>query len=645
MENQYSAFSDTDYITIKETSEILGISYGSVYNWIRHGFLNPHKKKNLFKKKEVISLKNNIENGTIKRLNRYANKSKSKKSFIPLELLKSGKDAGLIKIITSYIHKNNLNINSSLFYLCVNLLIKKNIINNSSFKNLARSNFKIQGRQYLTEELLAWYNESKDHQKKYTDLLKFELPDSSDITGIIYQSLKREGSKNKEGSYYTPDSVIKMISEQYSFKNCNFFDPCCGTGRFLLYFADKISNPDNLAGFDIDLTAVRIARINLIIKYSTANFKPNIFCQNALIDNSLNDLLKNKKIDIIATNPPWGLRFRKNEIKELKSLFPEIKSGESFSYFLKACIDIVPKKSSIVFILPESVLNIKTHRDIRGYILDNTGIIKINHINNKFKNVFTGVIILELSKKENSKTKVIYGNKTYQINSERFKENRDFIFDTSINNKDYKILKKVFSLPHRTLKYNADWALGIVTGNNEKYLEVKKPGNEPVFRGRDITPYLLSEPAYFIKFNPDIFQQTAPLHKYRVKEKLIYKFISKKLVFAYDNKKSLTLNSANILIPEIKSFSIKIIMALFNSTLYNFIFQKKFNTIKVLKSHLEALPVPELDKNQKQDILSHVNSVLKRNNIPENILKIDNMIFNIFKINLHEQAYIKESIK
>jgi hypothetical protein len=57
---------------------------------------------------------------------------------------------------------------------------------------------------------------------------------------------------------------------------------------------------------------------------------------------------------------------------------------------------------------------------------------------------------------------------------------------------------------------------------------------------------------------------------------LIYRFISKYLVFAYDDKQKLTLNSANIVIPKTDDYPIKVIAALFNSSLYQFIFQKKF---------------------------------------------------------------------
>ena len=63
--------------------------------------------------------------------------------------------------------------------------------------------------------------------------------------------------------------------------------------------------------------------------------------------------------------------------------------------------------------------------------------------------------------------------------------------------------------------------------------------------------YLFRAPAAFIRFDPDRFQQAAPERKYRAPEKLVYRFISKKLIVAYDDRGRLTLNSANILIPRV----------------------------------------------------------------------------------------------
>jgi hypothetical protein len=88
----------------------------------------------------------------------------------------------------------------------------------------------------------------------------------------------------------------------------------------------------------------------------------------------------------------------------------------------------------------------------------------------------------------------------------------DYIVTATSSNIDEEILKKIFSSEHSTLLGSADFALGIVTGNNkENILERSTDKSEPIFRGKDIDPYKYLEPTCFIEFKQEIYQQVAPL--------------------------------------------------------------------------------------------------------------------------------------
>ena len=83
-----------------------------------------------------------------------------------------------------------------------------------------------------------------------------------------------------------------------------------------------------------------------------------------------------------------------------------------------------------------------------------------------------------------------------------------------------------------TLKNNAHFALGIVTGNNKEKLHPKQEKNTiPIFRGSDILKDGLKAPSQFINAGLKDCQQVAPLSLYQAREKIVYKFISSKLVF------------------------------------------------------------------------------------------------------------------
>ena len=140
------------------------------------------------------------------------------------------------------------------------------------------------------------------------------------------------------------------------------------------------------------------------------------------------------------------------------------------------------------------------------------------------------------------------------------------------------------------------------------------------------------------------FQQVAPTHKYRAKEKLVYKFISKKLSFVYDDQQRLTLNSANIVIPNFKHISTKTVSALLNSSLFQFIFAKKFNSVKILKSHLEALPFPEMESNTNDKLDTLVDNYIESQNTIY-LAEIDSEVFKIFDIDEKQKKYIYEQLK
>ena len=185
----------------------------------------------------------------------------------------------------------------------------------------------------------------------------------------------------------------------------------------------------------------------------------------------------------------------------------------------------------------------------------------------------------------------------------------------------------------------ADWALGIVTGNNKAYIASNKQKDfEEIYKGKDVKKLALSNPSNYIKFTPEKFQQVAPIEKYRAKEKLIYRFISKYLVFAYDDKQKLTLNSANVLIPKIPNYPIKVIAALLNSSLYQFIFQKRFSSIKVLRSHIEQMPLPPWSDKIFNDIIKLVDETIKDKN---NFEILDDYILKQYDLTQEEINYIK----
>jgi tRNA1(Val) A37 N6-methylase TrmN6 len=519
--------------------------------------------------------------------------------------------------------------------------------------------FEFQEKDYRREgvqrHLSSWFsNVSTDLGNYYNDkvqyLLKYDLPNEHDILGIIYQSIIHEGKKSHLGSYYTPKEVAENLIIGDIEEDSHVLDPCCGTGQFLLNFSKYISIPENIYGFDIDRNAVEIARTNLLLQYHKIDFKPNVFHLNTLVMNDSSDLFNekvkfNSYFDIISTNPPWGAKYERNMLKKIGSKFRQINSRESFSFFICQSYKMLKENGEMSFVLPESISNVRTHADIREFILKNTTISNIEILGKKFKNVLSPVITMRMIKVKTRDNEITIKRekKQYSIKQNSFLENRNYLFDIYVDEKTRDIIKKIDSCNSVTLKNNAVWALGIVTGDNKKFLENEKnEKNESIYRGSDVNRLRLSEPSKYIKYSPDAFQQVAKAEKYRAEEKLIYRFISGDLVFAYDNKGSLTLNSANILIPEIKDYHIYLILGFLNSELYNYYFKKKFNTIKILRGDIEQLPFPILNNMDREDLLSCVEKNLQEQ---ESLETLNNVVYDIFKITNEERVHIKTCLR
>ncbi len=646
--------SDTEQkiLSIEEAAVLLGISTATVRNWIKSGRL-PAKGRTpqwFFSKKDIEAVKLKLLNREIDKLSGRANKLQSNKTFIPKEYLKDELDQNKLYTIIEFIRKHGVNTETALFLITLNFLRNQDILKSSNTQTfLQKRNLKYSNKQ-IEKEMNNWFSEIEKRELKnsFSFLMECSLPMQKDILGLIYQSLLFEGEKSFRGSYYTPAYVVNDMVKSYVKPDSKVLDPCCGTGQFLLSFSDVVKNPKNIYGIDCDKTAVKIARINLLVKFKNENLTPNIFYKNTLFDvghyNLFNRDDKNsiKDFHIIATNPPWGMPFSKGEKVFLKRLYPEISSFESFSYFLKNSLDLLCDNGTASFILPESMLNVKVHKDIREIILKKSYVMKIIHLKRIFENVFTPVVRLDLKKtnKTTKQTAIWNHSKRHKIDQNLWLDNTDFVFNIHANSLDFKIIDKIYNTRHINLQNKAEWALGIVTGDNKKFLRDKKtPEFEPIYRGKDVHKFILSSPSCYIQFQSNKFQQTAPVNKYRAKEKLIYRFISKQLIFAYDNKQRLTLNSANTVIPQIKGYPMKVILALFNSSLYQFIFQKKFSSIKILRSHIEELPLPLWKVEVFSKITEMTNTAIKQKN---NFDEIDNDIMNQFNLLQKEKNYIKE---
>ena len=455
-----------------------------------------------------------------------------------------------------------------------------------------------------------------------------------DWIGFIYQSLTTEGSRILKGLYYTkPVIVNEMLSDIRVLSGERFLDPCCGSGIFLLKV--EHAEMEQLYGFDNDPLAVMIAKANLMVKFNESAVYPQIYQMDFLLHapTALGDL----KFDYIVTNPPWGTEKGRQHSSDV------IQSKEKASLFFTAAYKFLNKNGIQHFLLPSSTMKIKVHADLRRFVTQETRIESLKCYCERFKGVFTDFISLKVSNKPTfeKQSYLVYGANNEVSRKEFVPREDDFWAIPMLTDRDEAILSKAERMRHDDLSHSQS-ALGIITGNNAKVLSERlRKGLEPIYTGKDISKYSLKKARRYVKYNRADFQQCAKDEFYRAKEKLVYKFVSSKLCFTYDDKQRLFLNSANILIPEVEGMSTKTVLAFLNSSLFNFLYVKKFNDLKILKGNLSALPFPKITSETNKQLTTLVDEALQGNT--EAMAEIDKKIFDLYQLDKDEIELILKS--
>ncbi len=468
------------------------------------------------------------------------------------------------------------------------------------------------------------------------DATRFPYEKNEDLLGRLYLSLRKIKARKQSGSYYTPEKIAKRLTGLvFPTGTCTepltILDPACGTGSILLSLPEGCEL-EQVYGYDIDPMAIAIVRVNMALRYG--------ICDKGILTEhfTVRDFLKegcSKEADLIVGNPPWGSELTPEEEAEYRKKFRTAaqKQIESGNLFVEQSLLQLKDGGRLCFVLPEALLHVKTHCAVRALILKQSFVKQAEYLGEVFKKVQCPSVILLLEKQEsaaqkntdntgNRGTEVRTGNIGITDNAENTDnigniENKEktglvrlsperFLLDVS--DEEFALLQKLDTADNMVrLRGQASFALGIVTGNNEKYLQkTKTAGSEPILKGKDIERFCVKEASAYIAFAPEHYQQVAPVELYRAPEKLLYRFVGVRPVFAYDDKKTLTLNSCNLVIPAVEGMDMRYIMAVFNSSVIEFWHRRVNHSMKLLRAHIEEFPIPMADEPQQKKILQLV---------------------------------------
>jgi hypothetical protein len=264
-------------------------------------------------------------------------------------------------------------------------------------------------------------------------------------------------------------------------------EPCGGDGVFVEAILNIIPNA-NIDVYELNEIAFSTLQ-HKFNNYPTVRIKYG----DTLLDNNL--ILYNflgGVYDKIIANPPYGAWQDLNKRNNLKKLFPNIYTKETYTLFLYKCIDLLKDGGILSFIIPDTYLNLHRHEAIRKHILTKTKILELVLFPSSFfPNVnfgYANLSIITLQKCNDKKKcldhtfKIVNGfddvkqltNLTdNRLNTLLFTQNDIFenIDHAFFIVKESKIIK---TINNTTLKIGdiANCVTGFYSGDDKKYLQV-----------------------------------------------------------------------------------------------------------------------------------------------------------------------------
>lgn len=242
-----------------------------------------------------------------------------------------------------------------------------------------------------------------------------------DVKGEAFEFFLGDTFTGGLGEYFTPRNVVEFIVEAVSPKiGQKILDPFCGTGGFLIYAFDIISNKINLQDFSEDEKdkwreelsdrslygtdwkdrTSQACKMNMIVH---GDGNTGVYKHDGFVN--VKDVIVEDKFDLCITNPPFGSNETDSDILEQFVLGQGRTSQKREILAIERCLSLVKKgKGVVAIILPDGILNGDRNSYVREFINQNSfvfGVVGLNKETFEGYNAGVKTSILFLKRKEN----------------------------------------------------------------------------------------------------------------------------------------------------------------------------------------------------------------------------------------------------
>jgi type I restriction-modification system DNA methylase subunit len=319
--------------------------------------------------------------------------------------------------------------------------------------------------------------------------------------------------------------------------------------------------------------------------------------------------MKSGGFDCIVGNPPYVkyenlnsafLEYAKRSFLSAASFF------DIFQIFIEKGISLLKKQGVCGFIFPSLFLKGINYQTTRKILVENASIKLIKELGDGvFEKVKmpTCIMIFERGKtKNNTLFFTDSGNKTLKI------KQSDFIND------NFLFIKKTFidKLSNRciSLKDIAEVKRGLEIGKDK--IINKRANAVKIIFGQDISRYAIKNLSYVDANISEKFKKSGEVFE---GQKLVIRETGDRITAAFDDKSLLTNRSLYCI--KTVDFDIKVLLALLNSKLFQYIYEQKFRADtgifpKIRIGQALSLPiVKEIDKENSEKLKKLVNLMIE----------------------------------
>ncbi len=457
-------------------------------------------------------------------------------------------------------------------------------------------------------------------------------------------------------------------------------DPACGSGAFLnealnflieehkyideleakltgssiafTYHSESILE-NNLFGVDLNEESVEIAKLSLWLRTAEPNRKlndlsNNIKCGNSLIDDpeiagskafnwekEFPQIFAKGGFDVVIGNPPYVFGGNNGISNESKLYFKnKFITGQGkinlFTLFIEKSHKILKNNGEFAFIIPNTFLRVTSYDESRQFFVTNFQFRELADIGNDvFAGAVTSAIILIATKQKpdfSNYLKIIHeigGNQFNLYPLESIAKN-NYIISSTTDNKSQNIINKLKIDSFELIEISKEMIFGVVISKNldELVFNFHEKEMKPFLEGKDISAYVIRNSNKFLKYIPEKLHRARTPKIFEVKEKLLVQRITggkKPLKVAYDNSQYYNKESINnIILDENSNFEVKYILALLNSILINWFYNKTFTndstlTVNISKEYLSQIPIKKISLKQQQPFVEKADQMLSLN--------------------------------